>query len=187
LNDSRDVDRGWTVEIALPWKALGEFAHRPSPPQNGDQWRVNFSRVQWQLNSVGGGYEKVPNRPENNWVWSPQGVIDMHRPEVWGYVEFASGTKVGPRSFFDPSWTARRILHGWYYAQREYRRKNGGWASSLEQLFPPRPNVALDDGSGVVFDAQLTVTGDQFEISARSDPRDPARWHIRQDSLFWKK
>jgi len=26
--------------------------------------------------------------PEHNWVWSPQGMIDMHQPERWGVVEF---------------------------------------------------------------------------------------------------
>src|SRR5678816_2008746 len=90
LKDPRDVDRGWTVEIALPWKALGELARRPSPPKDGDQWRVNFSRVQWQLNTGSNRYEKVPKRSEDNWVWSPQCVIDMHRPERWGYVQFST-------------------------------------------------------------------------------------------------
>ena len=30
--------------------------------------------------------------PEFNWVWSPQGVINMHVPERWGYVFFSDGT-----------------------------------------------------------------------------------------------
>jgi hypothetical protein len=25
---------------------------------------------------------------EDNWVWSPQGVVDMHVPEHWGHVQF---------------------------------------------------------------------------------------------------
>ena len=29
-------------------------------------------------------------RRENNWVWSPQDVINMHRPETWGYVQFST-------------------------------------------------------------------------------------------------
>ena len=92
LNDPRDIDRGWTVEIALPWKALGELARVPSPPRDGDQWRVNFSRVQWQLHEDREGLRKGPRAPkEDNWVWSPQGVIDMHRPEKWGYVQFSTG------------------------------------------------------------------------------------------------
>ena len=41
INDPSDVDEGWTLEIAMPWKALAECAHRPTPPVHGDQWRIN--------------------------------------------------------------------------------------------------------------------------------------------------
>lgn len=90
LNDPRDIDRGWSVEMALPWAALAEYANRPSPPRDGDIWRMNFSRVQWQHRVVAGRYEKVPETREDNWVWSPQGVIDMHIPDRWGFVEFSA-------------------------------------------------------------------------------------------------
>ena len=90
LNDPRDVDRGWTVEIAWPWKGLRELTSVPVPPVDGDQWRVNFSRVEWDTEIVDGKYRKIKGRPEHNWVWSPQGVIDMHRPERWGYVQFST-------------------------------------------------------------------------------------------------
>lgn len=91
LNDPSDTDQYWSVEFAIPWALLAEYAHRPSPPESGDVWRVNFSRVQWRHRVVGGGYEKVPETPENNWVWSPQGAINMHLPHHWGYVEFVAG------------------------------------------------------------------------------------------------
>ena len=88
LNDPSDVDRAWSVEFAIPWRTLAEFAHKPAPPRVGDTWRVNFSRVEWQHEIVDGAYRKVPDTPENNWVWSPQGVINMHLPQHWGYVRF---------------------------------------------------------------------------------------------------
>ena len=56
LNQSSDTDKGWTVELALPWKVLGEFAHQAAPPADGDQWRVNFSRVEWQHEIADGKY-----------------------------------------------------------------------------------------------------------------------------------
>src|SRR6185436_18625535 len=49
INRPGDVDRGWTIEIAVPWKALGELARRPWPPREGDQWRINFTRVETPL------------------------------------------------------------------------------------------------------------------------------------------
>ena len=87
INDPRDRDRGWTLEIAFPWKAFVERSGtgRPSP---GEEWRVNFSRVEWRHDVVDGKYVKRPGLKEDNWVWSPQGLIDMHVPEHWGYVRF---------------------------------------------------------------------------------------------------
>jgi hypothetical protein len=87
LNDAGDRDTGWTVEIAFPWTA---FASRApvSRPHAGDSWRVNFSRVEWQSEGSGKQYRKVPGKPEDNWVWSPQGLINMHVPDRWGYVQF---------------------------------------------------------------------------------------------------
>lgn len=81
LNKSQDKDRGWNVEIAFP---LNAFASRQSVPhpKAGTSWRINFSRVQWTA-----GKPK-----EDNWVWSPQGVINMHVPGRWGYLHFSGNT-----------------------------------------------------------------------------------------------
>jgi cellulose/xylan binding protein with CBM9 domain len=88
LNDPADRDRGWSVEIAFPWRVLAEYAHKPAPPRDGDQWRVNFSRVEWRHEIVDGKYQKIKGLKEDNWVWSPQGLINMHVPEHWGHVRF---------------------------------------------------------------------------------------------------
>lgn len=93
LNNPADTDRGWSVEIALPWEAFHEYAHRPAPPQDGDSWRVNFSRVERRHRAVNGRYEKIPDTREDNRVWSPQGLIDMHYPEHWGMCSSPSERK----------------------------------------------------------------------------------------------
>lgn len=99
LNDPSDEDAGWSVEIAIPWSALrppGAPPETAGPPRPGDVWRMNFSRVQWPLVVVDGAYRKVrepvdwSDHPEDNWVWSPQGEIDMHLPEMWGVVRFVA-------------------------------------------------------------------------------------------------
>src|SRR5262245_31385090 len=80
LNDpSGPADRGWTVEIAWPWRGLKELVPQtqPAPPRDGDQWRINFSRVEWEHEVVDGKYRKIPGKAEANWVWSPQGMINM--------------------------------------------------------------------------------------------------------------
>ncbi|WP_238325950.1 carbohydrate-binding family 9-like protein [Bryobacter aggregatus] len=88
LNDPRDTDRGWTLEIAFPWTAFNRGPRKAVPPQPGESWRINFSRVEWILDVVEGKYQKRKGLKEDNWVWSPQGVINMHVPEKWGVVKF---------------------------------------------------------------------------------------------------
>lgn len=88
INDPTDIDTGWRVEIAFPWHCFREQGGMPTPPHGGDTWRVNFSRVEWQVDIVDGKYVKKPGMREDNWVWSPQGIIDMHLPEHWGFVTF---------------------------------------------------------------------------------------------------
>lgn len=90
LNDPSDTDEGWGVEIAIPWDCFREHGGMTCPPKPGDLWRINFSRVEWLYDIVDGKYVKRPNTPEDNWVWSPQGVIDMHQPEQWGFLEFGA-------------------------------------------------------------------------------------------------
>ena len=88
LNDSRDRDHGWTLEIAFPWPAFASRA-AVARPKAGDEWRINFSRVQWRTIVSDGKYVKIPGLKEDNWVWSPQGVINMHVPDRWGFVRFS--------------------------------------------------------------------------------------------------
>ena len=99
LNNPSDTDEGWDVEVAMPLRAFNRHARpggRSVVPREGEQWKLNFSRVEWDLSiltAIAGcppilGYEKIPNRPEHNWVWSPMGLIDMHVPQRWGVVEF---------------------------------------------------------------------------------------------------
>lgn len=98
LNRPGDTDSGWTVEVFLPWKDLTVYQGRmTSPPRDGDTWRINFSRVQWRHEVKDGRYLRIPRHgtkipegehPEDNWVWSPQGVINMHLPEKWGRLVF---------------------------------------------------------------------------------------------------
>lgn len=141
LNDPRDVDQGWDIEIAWPWSAFDRHGQSPpKPPRVGDQWRANFSRVQWDVDVVDGHYRKVAGRPEHNWVWSPQGVIDMHRPELWGIVHFADehGAMPAARPIVTPAY---ELLHRVYYAQRAYRDAFARWAQTTTDLVAFRPDL----------------------------------------------
>jgi hypothetical protein len=180
LNNPADTDTGWTVEIAMPWKALAEYAHRPSPPNIGDQWRIDFSRVEWPTVVEGGWYKKVPGKNEDNWVWSPQGVINMHRPETWGYVQFG-GPGAKPSEFRpDPSRPARDALMRLYYAQVEFRKEHGHWAATTGELPPGtmETNAAFTSAPAIT----LTPAGYTASVTIRSPGGKKVTWSVREDS-----
>lgn len=175
LNTATDTDTGWTLELLWPWKGLRELAAVPMPPKDGDQWRINFSRVEWDSEIADGQYRKVPNRPEHNWVWSPQGVIDMHRPERWGYLQFTTA-KPGSVSFRrDPDWDVRDLLHRAYYAQRAYHAKNQRYAATVADL-----------GLKTTHPLTFEVTRMGFEASLAVPEPAPRRWVITQDARIGK-
>lgn len=166
LNDPRDTDTGWTLEVRWPWAGLKELG--AATPKAGDQWRINFSRVEWDMVVENGKYKKVPDRPEHNWVWSPQGVIDMHRPERWGYVQFGvAGEAFRP----DPTWEARDWLHRALYAERIHRKKAGRYTAEGRDLGLPLPagRVALD-ATRTGFEASWLVDG-KPALTIREDGR----------------
>ena len=184
LNTPADIDSGWSVEIAMPWSALRQYAHRPAPPQEGDQWRINFSRVEWVHDIVAGTYHKVAGKREDNWVWSPQWVVDMHRPEMWGYVQFSSGKPGQTRFRVDPAWDVKSILHEVYYAQRVFRDSTKQWAQTLDQLHLGAP-MAPAQHQGLSL--QSTSVGFIATMPLKLPNGATQRWHIRQDARLWEE
>jgi hypothetical protein len=86
INNNSDRDRGWTVELAFPWKgmtALAKSDARSLPPKSGDVWRIDFSRF---------NQTKAPSATNDSggWVWSRHGVWDSHIPECFPYIEFST-------------------------------------------------------------------------------------------------
>src|SRR5260370_2089980 len=68
IRGTRDVDRDWTVEVALPWRGLELLADgRSLPPKDGDVWRVDGSRFE-QIGRNGEGLD-----PCVGWSWSQPG------------------------------------------------------------------------------------------------------------------
>jgi hypothetical protein len=97
INNATDKDKRWTLEIAIPFESLSTENVKPLIPQHGSDWRINFSRVNWQHEvDQNGRYKRKRNPetgkvvPEYNWVWSPQGIINMHYPEFWGHLHFST-------------------------------------------------------------------------------------------------
>jgi Carbohydrate family 9 binding domain-like len=189
LNDPHDTDTGWTLEIAFPWSAFeppGTLATAaPRAPAEGDVWRMNFSRVEWQITTADGRYEKIPKTPEDNWVWSPQGVIDMHRPEMWGRVLFTRISATTPVAVPPiPGRAARDLALDFYYAQLDFRKLNNRWAATLAELnwsaSTAAPAVAPASAGAEAPTFRVTADGYEFSAPFRDGAR-PRFWTIRHD------
>jgi len=187
INDPSDEDEYWIIEVAYPWKALSEMTKSKSPPYDGDQWKVGFSRVQWETEVIDGKYEKKNNPttgkhyPENNWVWSPQGLIAMHAPETWGLVQFTE-INVGDRIVefnYDNDEDAKWALRNVYYAQKDYQIKNGKYTNDFGMLdIPDEVNL-----KNYRWPPELYSTPSQFEAIIKSKDG-KAKITIYQDGLI---
>ena len=85
-NNDADRDRGWTVELAFPWKGMAQLArgdNRSLPPRDGDVWRMDFSRFNQYK-------EAPPAKDSGGWFWSRHGVWDSHIPECFPYIQFTT-------------------------------------------------------------------------------------------------
>jgi hypothetical protein len=192
LNDPSDRDKAWTVEIALPFAVLREcIPGKPDRPAAGDQWRVNFSRVEYHVDVDNGRYAKAKDAgtgrplPEDNWTWTPQGVINIHYPEMWAYVQFSSKVPGGGKERFDRrpeekvKWALRKI----YYAEWAYMADKTVFGADLGTLGLKSEDVLRIKGWS--YPPVIQTTSSLFEAIYAAKGGDS--WHIRQDGLVWKE
>jgi len=183
LNNPSDTDKGWSVEVAMPWEVLTEASGSNDVPE-GKFWRINFSRVNWDFEIENGKYTRKKDAngkllPEYNWVWSPQGVINMHEPEHWGYVYFSPNEAGNTEQFAIPKdEQIRWLLYRFYREQKAYFEQKGKYAHSLDEL--PSSTI-LQDGTEV--ELRLEVHGTGWNIQAVS-PFTGTVYTIREDGKY---
>ena len=73
-------DKGWTVEIALPWSGLNHISGgKALPPKLGDMFRMTAYRAH---------HDRV-TRKVKGWTWSIMGNDNIHIPERWTHIVFS--------------------------------------------------------------------------------------------------
>jgi hypothetical protein len=181
LNDPSDRDTGWTIEMAIPWESLEEITPGKRKPYAGEHWRINFSRVQWDLQIEDDAYMKV-DVPEKNWVWTPQGEVNMHMPEKWGYV-FFSEKKAGDfitRPQLPAEETIKKELRILYYAQKAIKKAKGRFSEDIEGF-----SAHIEKPSAFVSKCEIFATDNQYEIVFKDSTG--VRWKINQNGKVWKE
>lgn len=167
LNDSRDTDDGWSVELAIPWSSITSHATQPrtgKAPAPGTEMRFNFSRVNWQVRPADGGYEKL-NAPESNHVWAPTGKVNIHLPEHWGRVIFSE----------QPSWkwvaapaapqdATRLSVFRALNDQLAYRGQHGCYNPTAE--LPEGVSITFPEEDFFILSATCPQTGSRMRLDS---------------------
>ncbi|CEG35250.1 Carbohydrate-binding domain, family 9 [Plasmopara halstedii] len=183
LNDAERLHY-WSVEVALPLKALASYSSAKVPPKPFSFWRINFSRVEWpvrvvtDVNTGNQYYTKIAGLSEENWTWSSQYAVNMHRPEWWGYLQFRPPGELPPKYDddqqhtekvpLDSEWNIRYVSFQLYYAQHAYRDALGMYASSLKEYF------ASQEAFGCINLFHLSSSDESFmaQIGLRTNQKD---------------
>jgi hypothetical protein len=174
LNKPGDKDKKWTVEMAIPFSAFGFYNQRVSGPKDSSSWRINFSRVEWDTDIVNGQYikrrDKVTGKslPEHNWVWSPQGIINMHAPEKWGYLFFVKQPVGSPEiSLPLPAMEeAKEYLWQIYHKQHDYIRTHNRYAPTLAALGVNEETFKVN---GLTYSLKMEGISDQFTATIHAE------------------
>lgn len=176
LNNPTAANQSWSVEVVIPFSAISECAKENRTPVDGEYYRINFSRVQWLVDVKNNTYQKRINPetnrsyPEDNWVWAPTGVINIHYPELWSFVFFSDGKK-DVSEYKIPNdekikWELRKL----YYAEQAYYDEHHSYTNKMEDLLamlkqhsPIEANKTVQD-----FGYNVETTSHSFEISCLS-------------------
>lgn len=87
LNQQSDVDRGWSIELGIPWAALAALDGKPIDPSMLTKTRINLIRV----DHPNRGQASDGKKPATDyWAWSPASTFSTHVPKTWHPVRFSS-------------------------------------------------------------------------------------------------
>lgn len=177
INDPSKMqsNRGWSVEIAMPWNILKECASGGKKPEANDYWRINFSRVEWNTEVKNGKYSKVINPdtgrayPEDNWIWSPIGLVNMHYPELWGFLYFTDGENDNFEIPEDEKlkWELRKL----YYMEKNYYRQHGRYCVDYSELCGGEMGIInpVIEATSSMYEAYVSTADGKGRIVIRQD------------------
>ena len=184
LNNASADNKYWSVEFIIPFFSLRECGIdicRPThiTPDVGEMWRCNFSRVEYKVDVIDNKFYKRKDEdgnflPEFNWVWAPTGIIDIHMPEMWGYIVFGDD-----ETEFKAPEDEKEImeLRKLYYRLRTFGAEKGYYTTNVSDL--------VAEGE-ISIDAKIYATPNMFEI-IMPDKLTGGTVHLRHDGFMWRQ
>ena len=163
-------------------------------PQNGgeadQQWLGEQVFVKIHTNKTQQTWEiKIPipkNRPifqkywrfnvqQAQFSWSPQGIDDMHFPEMWGFVYFDEKKIPLPHFYQSPDEQSKWQLREVFYAQNAFYLENNKFTSRKSELHLPIETQK----QGIIIEAT------QHLFEARLKSSTGKTWAISQEGKVW--
>ena len=132
LNNPEDLDQYWSVEIAIPMPALIELKRPPKKkPLLGQQWRINFSRVQWEHDLIDNRYyrkKKMENFARKQLGMVISGGYKYAFAGTLGYIEFGESPKINQQFIHKTDTELEQILYALFrkiaYGDYKYLKDN---------------------------------------------------------------
>src|SRR5690606_42250 len=119
---------------------------------------INFSRVQWQHDIINDSYVRKKDKgkiiEEDNWVWSPIGLINMHYPEKWGFLKFVDDDM---QSALPAYYNIEKVAWNIHYLQQLFKNKHQYYTADLKLLEGFSSYVEKNLSK---YDIQITLSAD---------------------------
>lgn len=183
INNPKDIDQSWIAEIALP---LAAFNFNPKDLKQNTRFRINFLRTNFDFEVKDGVYTKALDNngkafPPHYSCWTPQGIINMHYPERWGYTIFSEIAAENKTRTFELPYSEKQRKYLWlvYYKQKEFYKKNKRYATNLYDLNFTEGNIEIDGKINIL---TLEATNNRFLIQIKEDGEEKTT-SLDQDGL----
>jgi hypothetical protein len=139
--------------------------------------------VHWDTKVLDGKYVKLKDStgktlPEHDWAWSPQGVVNMHYPDRWGYLQFSKSNANNTPFALPYSEQQKQYLWLIYYKEKQWHKEHHAYSDSLKNLgLESTVNI-----NGNMNTLRIEATEHQFMAFIR-DEKDQITWEINQEGL----
>lgn len=202
VNKSTDIDKFWSVEMAIAFHSLANGSDRvQDTPANSEVWFMQFGRAERELVPQNdGSYKTKAKTPSHLWAWNPTGASNWQLQDRWGLVQFKRS--LNDKEFRFEKWHVYKALFDTMNAMKTHTALNSKSVDSLAELdIPPYlmskicvelPVIALNvtsggggggSGQGDTSSGQGVANG--FNVTVRSKLFDHKPAHIRDDRYVW--
>ncbi|ESO90042.1 hypothetical protein LOTGIDRAFT_164342 [Lottia gigantea] len=182
INNPNKDNKFWTVEMSIPFATLYAGLYRQHDyPSDGETWRANFVRPEYETEVVDGKYQKKLGVEASWWVWSSPGVSNIHLPDRWGLLQFTKAVVNTSTFEFGKEWIVTNALLDTFRAEKAYKAVNGRYTDDVTLLDIP-PYVL---SGKCIKKVEVKIDWGGFTVTVYPNDNKLKEGHIRTDRYIW--